>query len=368
MMKVGIIEDDGTTSEQIVDACEEYGILEKDISRFGSLEEFNKWIEKNAVDLIIADLRLGKSQLDRTGWDVIRKVVTSELVPVIIYSAYAGETPPEEYKDLMISRVVKGAGANFNQVLQKIITIKKGLLDEKSSIESVLKDLTLQTISKILHVGNKLEDLDENLLAFIARIRLASYLMNFPPEGKDNIPPEAIFIYPPLELVPESKECVFLGDFLSQRNDVESTELWYVTSPTCDLIFSETREAKIQDVLLLKCYTNYAQMPSLSEKGKADRIRDLKDMSKRGTSKILKCPREIFGSEYIVISFKDYKTTSYDKIQQGITQKKWNRAASLATPYAESLQSLFIRDLSRIGTPNTATSQEEEQWITTFNE
>ncbi len=364
-MKIGIIENEPDQTDLIVDICQAQGVSQDDIISFASLSEFAAWIETNSIDIVIADLRLGSASDDRSGWEVIKRVITRELVPVIIYSAYASENPPDEYTGLMISRVIKGQG-NLSDVLKKIKAMKEKLSKERNEIQSVFKMLTLETISKILLRESKLEDLDEDLLAFMARIRLASHLMNFPSEGEKKIPPEAIFIYPPLELVPESKECVFLGDFLTKENDDHSKETWFVISPSCDLVYHPGRPAKVCDILLMRCYTSYSQNASISVGDKKARSNTLKQMTKSNVAKILKCPKGLFGSDYMVLSFKDYKTTSYEEIKQGILEKKWLRVASLASPYAESLQNLFIRDLSRIGTPETTSSSDESEWIENF--
>ena len=363
-MRIGIVEDDPGDRTQIIDTCKEQGIQQENIFTFPSLEEFVIWIKTNSVDLLIGDLRLEPAANDRKGWSLVKEVVKKEIVPVIIYSGYANEETPPEYRSLIITKVLKG-DAKFAQVLKKAIEIKNELLQEKQRTLSTFAALTLETVSKVFQ--EPLETLDGRILAFMTRIRLASYLSSFPAEGQKYFPPESIFIYPPLELVPSSKECIYLGDFLAKKVDEHKEELWLVASPTCDLVFDAERTAKIEQVLLLCCFSNYSETPFLKDKNvKSDRHSALRDKVGQRICKILKCPKQLFGTDHMVISFKDYKTTTYDEIKKGIRECQWRRVASLATPYAESLQNLFIKDLSRIGTPSTVSEDEEKKWIDSF--
>lgn len=242
--------------------------------------------------------------------------------------------------------------------------MKMAFIKEKERIESEFGYLTLQTIGKILG-EDEIEEIDENVLVNLATGRLVSYLMNIPPGEEKKFLPESIYIYPPIEVI--SKNCLFLGDFLEANEGDGKTSIWLVVSPSCDLIFEETRKPKISDVLLLRCYRKYNEIPYLkddtNEESRKDKIRA---RFERKTVKILKSPPQIFNCKYLLVSLKDYMTIPYEKIIDGIQSGVWKKIAALSVPYAESLKNLYIADLSRIGTPSTSSIDEERKWADDF--
>lgn len=364
-----IIEDNESDLEQIKDQCseteKELGIKMEIIS-YSSIKEFMKNINKKEPDLLIIDLRLGESTEDRSGWDSVNEVLSREIIPVIVYSAFAGEEPDKKFKNLIIKRVIKGEGEQFINVLKKFIQLKLRFNEEKERISDGFKGLTLQTLGKILEENN-IEELEEDILVNIAVLRLASYLMNVPPRDEKKFLPQSIFIYPPLEITPFPRDSLFLGDILEKTENDSLNIIWLVVSPSCDIIFHEGRESKIKEVLLLRCYRKYSEVPFLKDENNVGRRKnELKLRLRRNSVKILKCPTQIFKSNYILVHFKDYITISYDEIKEGIRDGKWKKMTTLATPYAESLQNLFIGDLSRIGTPDTVSASGEEQWAGEF--
>jgi len=363
---VAIIEDDKSDLDQIEDYCREIGKEERitaEIKSFNSIDDFKRHQEEAKPDLMIVDLRLGESTDDRSGWKIVSKILNYEIIPVIIYSAFSEEEPEEIFKNLLIARIKKGDEkiGKFKQTLKIFIRLKLRFNQEKERIIKEFGKLSLETVRKILEEG-EVEELDHGMLAMMAVGRLTSYLLNVPPEGEKFLP-ESIFIYPSLEIPNYTKPSLFLGDFLEQIVNNNSSKLWLVISPSCDLVVTSERKAKIKEILLLFCYRSYTEVPFLKDKqDENDRIKALKEKFRRNTAKILKCPYRIFKNKFILISFKDYKTLSYDDIKKGIQEGTWKKLATLATPYIESLQDLFIRDISRIGTPETASSDEEMQW------
>ena len=86
----------------------------------------------------------------------------------------------------------------------------------------------------------------------------------------------------------------------------------------------------------------------------------------KSASQILKCPEHIFQCKTLLISFKDYATFELSEILTGIESNSWEKIASIAIPYAESIQNLFLGDVSRIGTPYTSNQSEELEWAKIF--
>jgi CheY-like chemotaxis protein len=363
------IDDDQQAQEQVRDHCQEVARTVGFNVRFagyGSVKEFTK--ARQQPDVLVVDLRLGDARGDRSGWDAVRNTLQAHVVPVIIYSAYTGEDVQDEFKNLLIVRVKKGA-ERFQKVLEKCSRLKLRLNQERARVEDQFAGLTLETAGRLLGPAeeNELYRLDENALAAMSVARLVTYLMNVPPAGQEKLPPEACFVVPPLQVEPYPAGCLFLGDFLQEHGRRGSKTSWFVAAPSCDLVFAERRTPKVHDVLLLRAYTGWQDMPFLRDvPEEGARRTTLANRARDRSLKILRCPLGVFECEYLVVSFKEYRTVPYDEITKGIRSKKWIKIATLATPYAEALQNLFVGNLSRIGTPDTSTSKDEDKWIKEF--
>ena len=366
-INVFVIEDDVSDHRQIQDYCSEaqreLGVpIQPVLMR--SLKDFEEQIKHHEPHVMVVDLKLGDSSDDRSGWKSVRRVLEREIIPVIVYSAFAREEPDETFKNVIIRRIVKGEGEQFGKILKIFIKMKMAFIKEKERIESEFGYLTLETIGKILG-EDEIEEIDENVLVNLATGRLVSYLMNIPPGEEKKFLPESIYVYPPIEVV--SKNCLFLGDFLEANEANGETSIWLVVSPSCDLIFEETRKPKINDVLLLRCYRKYSEIHFLKDDANEESRKDkIRTRFERKTVKILKSPAQIFRCRYLLVSLKDYMTIPYEKIIEGIQRGTWKKIAALSVPYAESLKNLYIADLSRIGTPSTSSIDEERKWAEDF--
>lgn len=359
-IKIWIIEDDMMAIEQNKSHCEtlcEELKLNPNICFLETVEKFKEEIKKkDTPDLMIVDLKLGESNDDRSGWETIREIIKGRIIPVIVYSAFSEETPEDTFENALIWRVTKG-DESFIRVMKKFLKMTSEFKKVRREVTGQFEKLSLETVGKLLKVSGTehIEELSEGLMVQLAITRLTSYLLNSPTNSEQSCP-ESIFIYPPFE-----KDYLLAGDFIQSIKDKTT---WLVLSPSCDLVFSNARKAKVGRVLLLRCYNDYKDVPFLKETSES--INEVTNRAKRNTIKILKCHSGIFGSDSILISFKDYQTFPYQEIIDGIRTGDWKILSSLATPYREDLQNLFIRDLSRIGTPETATSEEEQKLIKKF--
>ena len=197
------------------------------------------------------------------------------------------------------------------------------------------------------------ENISEKVLSDIAVSCLRTSLVNKPLFNEGGFAQESIFLPPPM--IEEATNSIILGDILSDC----AKRFFVIISPSCDLVKEDGRENKIQTVLLLPCFTkseNMRQFKGLSN-GKKDGI--VSGFIRRGTVKVQKCPKKIFSADFILFSFKDYFTLPYSVLINDFSEGKIRKVSTISTPYAESLQNLFIRDFSRIGTPDTINVDKE---------
>lgn len=337
------------------------------INSFPTVEDFKTGLGQRLPDLIIVDLAFG-SPHDKSGWKVINEIIKREIIPVIVYSAHAEDLIPDEeiYKNLLIVKQKKGDEntERYKDVLKRMIYIKLNFILEKERVVNEFNKISLETCKKLID-DKEIQDIDKNVLSFLALSRLISLLLNTPPRENENFPPESIFIYPPLEYRGVSKNSVMLGDIIKCKDKSEMKGLWIVCSPSCDLVFDDEnkRKNKVKEVLLLPCYTKYSDVRSLHGKDPESIKSSIRSSIQNKSSKLLKSPKNIFKSNFLLICFKEYQTLEYCKIKANLRNHNWEKVASLATPYAESLQNLFIHVLSRIGTPDTSVDKEEKKWL-----
>jgi hypothetical protein len=339
--------------------------VEPRITPFSTVNDYKAGLGERSPDVIIVDLAFGTA-FDKSGWTIINEITKREIIPVVVFSAHADDPLPgdEIYKNLLIIRQKKGEG-NYKEILKNVIELKLNFILEKERVINEFGHISLETCKKLIN-ETEIQRVDKNILSFLALTRLTSLLLNVPPKDGSKFPPESIFIYPPLIHKNVSKNCVMLGDILQCHEETDLKGLWFVCTPSCDLVFNDDRTYKVKDILLLPCYHNPSEIRSFIGKPTASIKDSIRTNLKNKTSKILKCPLNIFSSPYLLFYFKEYRTVPYETIKSALENHSWEKIASIATPYAESLQNLFIHDFSRIGTPDTTSDAEEQTWVTDF--
>lgn len=345
-----IIDDCVTIQEEINAIYEPKGVkIQIDTLQFEAIEPFLDFLKKESetIHVLVIDLKFGERPTDRKGWEGVAAVLPLEIIPVIIYSAYVDEEIKDQYKTVFIAKSSKGDATILN-VLKKMILIKLRLMLEKERILGEFHNLSLETLRDLFD-ETALESISEKVLSEIAINRLKSVLLNKPLLEENNFSPESIFLSPPLN-ISENPNSLMLGDIIKFR---DSNKYFIVISPSCDLVHTHTRSCKIQNVLVLPCYLKSEEVPLLKGFTTAQKDGKITDFIRGGSMRVQKCPKKIFSVDYILLSFKDYITYSYPELIALMTSEKISKVSTISTPYIESIQNLFIRDFSRIGTPDT---------------
>ena len=373
------IEDDDDAISIVSDLCslinsqfiKDYGtdnLVSVGYKNVKNFKDFESQIDSLEIDILVVDLKLGPDIKNRSGYDSLYLIKDREIIPVIIFSAFSGDIPEDKnLEKLLFTSVSKGDPDPdlLMKTLKHVFGLKYYYLIQKNRIIGEFEKITLETISELMK-EDEFINVDSNLFAIFATSRLTSLLLNSPPNDQKTFPPESIFIFPPLELKAISKSSVMLGDFLNYTDEFKKESLWMVCSPSCDAIYENERKPKIQNILLLRCYQNPKQIWKYRHLDDSRRNNALDDLFDNRTCKIVKCPSKIFGVDHLFIYFKDYATIPYDIVIKGFSNGSWKKVATLATPYAESLQHMFIHDFSRIGTPDTPNRRAENDWLELF--
>lgn len=379
LLNVCHVEDDDDAIKTISDSCSLVNLqFEKEFGKENSVEikyfnirsfeEFQTQHKELEIDILVIDLKLGPELKNLNGLKCLYLIKDREIIPVVIFSAYTNEIPEDkELEKLIFTTVPKGVQDTelLIKTLKHVFGLKYYYKLQKNRILGEFEKITLETFSELMKEDEFLK-VDTNLFAILATSRLTSLLLNSPPNDQKTFPPESIFIFPPLELKTISQSSVMLGDFLNFTDERKRESLWVVCSPSCDVIFESTRKPKIREILLLRCYESPKQIWKYERLGDADRNSAIDDLFENRTCKVIKSPPKIFGVNHLFIYFKDYTTIQYNTVIEGFSNGSWKKVATLATPYAESLQHMFVHDFSRIGTPDTPNRKAESEWLEEF--
>lgn len=380
LLNVCHVEDDDDAIKTVTDSCtllntqfekefESKNSVAIKYNNIRSFEEFQRKIKELEIDVLVIDLKLGPELKNLDGLKSLYLIKDREIIPVIIFSAFTAEIPEDkDLEKLLFITVTKGIDDPelLIKTLKHVFGLKYYYKLQKNRIMGEFEKITLETFSELMKKDEFL-NVDTNLFAILATSRLTSLLLNSPPNDQKTFPPESIFIFPPIELKSISQTSVMLGDFLYHIDEEQKESLWIVCTPSCDVIFETERKPKIRNLLLLRCYQYPKQIWKYKNLDESSRNNAIDELFENRTCKIIKCPEKIFGVDNLFIYYKDYTTVQYNTIVEGLSEgKTWKKVATLATPYAESLQHMFVHDFSRIGTPDTPNRKTEKQWLELF--
>lgn len=336
--------------------------------------ELEGLVTRKKPDLLIVDLRLAQGVDDRSGWEVVEAWLGRSAVPVVVYSGYASAPPKDALINPLVAIVKKGE-EGLATTLSAMMKVKLSLNVERGLILQRMDEVTLETARRLL--GRiPLNSLDEKSLSSLVRARLASLLVHSIGSTDGSLPSESVFVYPPLQLLGQVPATVISGDFVSLPSGPNSG-LWWIVSPTCDLIVQGSGGRKLESALAVRCHDRVGsympprgplreQLAAANGNPSSElsrRLRDhLRGKVRDGSAYILKCTTALFGTEYLLVDFKDYRTIRLCEIE-GLGVE---RVATMSSPYLESMRAAFFADLSRVGTPDTSGNESLQSWVDSF--
>jgi len=200
-------------------------------------------------DALILDLNEAIKGPHNEGINVWRDLCKSELIPVIIHTAYEGWTLDLEFPEnnIFFHHITKGSGSN-NQVSQHLLDIRpyiNGVKEVYNEIRKTMNTLIYQTAT----VFNEFPDPSGKTITRLTRRRLAA-TMDIVAENDEMYCWEQ-YIYPPVN------SDLMMGDILFEIGGNKNISNMYrlVLSPSCDLQ-KNNGTCKAQSVLVAKCFDN----------------------------------------------------------------------------------------------------------------
>lgn len=356
--RVLIVEDDKDVGKTLVDAIEAEAWLDDD-NRFvtqlvTSFEQALTELERSRFDLLVLDLKEGTGartgggeEEARPGLNVLERLRSTRFVPVIFYTAL-----PEHVEDLRSAfvRVVEKT-EGYQKVRTEIGELIKTRLPHLARyLEEQQRQYFWEFIEKNLPAD--LRDGSVDLTHLMARRLAASLRAEFSKAAtaelggeqpaENRIHPMEFYILPPV------KSFWMSGDLVKRKN---TTDYFVVVTPTCDFANDKADFVILAKCLLLTEAAEYAAWRGPDTpptfQGSNARLQKLMADNREGGQ------RERFMFLPGTSKFPDFVVD----LQQLTTVPKderdnFDRMASLDSPFAEKLVSLFARYYGRIGTPN----------------
>lgn len=346
-MKVLIVDDDPVSVKGIADYCEEQN-WDNTIVDF---EKCFKVIMTSDPDVIVLDWCSDPG--DESGMKILESIWTNGYRPVVIFSGNVEIIElPEEYKNSGLIKVIKKG----NEAPVK--TFLEGLKESYSAISSFRKELGKSLIEafRVLEPVQKASGnyLGDDVIKYLLAKRAVNYFdlekMNVP------LPAWAIYQYPPV-----IDTFLSVCDILRKVNvETELTEVGIsseyivVLTPSCDMVISEGRSAKVENVLFAECTEI-----SRSKIGQISKEARKQEALKSGKENEIALPALKSVLPDMVVDMKRLGTVNISKIAVNsnlfVAEKekyKYVRICSIDSPFREQIIGAFLNNAGRIGVPD----------------
>jgi len=324
-------------------------------------EQALNMISYTNFDVIILDLKDEQSDGDDpdaelSGERVLTRLREKQFTPVIFYTGYSQKV--EHQKGAFVKVVRKGTEpAKLREALAEI---------SKTNMPQLLRHLQEEQRKYLWDHVEKATQADHGQskpseLAFLLGRRLANALSGrairqfFDSEYQDAdqiAHPVELYIWPPMG------ESISFGDILEKRSN-DTIKYFVVLNPACDFV-----QNKAEKVLLAECDLLSAMQEHIAVAN--HRLTSDEKVSKTATSALrsllcdnrqikgIQAERYKFlpGTSFLPNLIIDYQKLSQVPVGEIHPENGFMRIATLDTPFAEAMQSRYIRYYGRIGTPD----------------
>ena len=341
-MKVLFVDDDRDSIESVAEELGGIGDIRHEWTDFSEVESR---IEAFRPDIIILDLFIGGPQEGQAaGRDTLSIVWHNHFCPVVVYSADPSIIDDNDlYREHpFIKTIKKGSDSE-----ERAVTAIQGFQPVVNHLRSVQEEARKEFSIALRDVSRYVSS-DDDAVAVInraARRRLAALLDDTAAAGRQLDAWEQ-YVFPPV-----SKD-IQLGDILRLKDgDQEPQSYRVVLTPSCDLVRSHGREAKVRNVLVARCCPLTTVLDMIGPKG------NLKKALKSGRfQEILSVG---FGRSFIIFpslgklipsmtaNLKDLQLISIEEIDT-----KYKVVASVDSPFRETVAWAYIQTAARPGLPD----------------
>lgn len=320
-------------------------------------------IKNYRPDIVVLDLLEGGSlpNSEPTGLKTFDFIWNNRFCPVVVYSADPSRMENHEYwKDHPFIEIEKKGSGSDVSVVQAIRNLCPLAQAMRNTEEKIHKQLTEAMKSTVRIVAAGTED-PGDLAKIVMRSghRRVAALMDEPLPDETKLAGWEQYIFPPVSTD------IQMGDILQERdssNDAQSFRV--VLTPSCDMVRSEERSPKVQQVLVAKCCPMTEALRAIGMEGN----RNLGNRIKRGllsqgfSQSVIAIPPLPDNIPAIAANLKDLELIPIDNI--GDTGE-FRVVASIDSPFRELVSWAYLQIACRPGLPERDLDKWAEEIIST---
>ena len=341
-MRILFIDDDPSSIITAMKHCEE-GLAISGIPdcRF---EDAESTLSAYRPDIVVLDLLQGPpSDGNIAGGTVYGLIWDQQFCPVVVYSAEPDWLDNEDHP--FVKKVQKGSGSE-EAVLEAILSLRphvEALQRTESEVRQRLSE-ALREVAPLAFRDFVDEDKRKEVIVRSGRRRVAA-MMDEPPTGETALASWECYLYPPVS------PYTLLGDVL-QIDDSSNVPESYriVLTPSCDMVRTEGRLPRVQEVLVAKCYSMEKALASVGMAGNKDagRIRE-RLLSSGYSQSVIPFPKLEGVIPTMAANLRDLELIPIGNIGNDAT---FHRVASLDSPFRELVAWAYLQNAGRPGLPD----------------
>ena len=356
MLNLLIVEDDERQIKLYKDAIEEFNSrsdIRIESKASSNLEEGLKQIRNNDFDAAIIDLRLGSSDMEGKGKEIIKEIKGNLRFPVFVLTGYPGDLDEDLKTSNVFYKVYEHAKKDTVEVLEEMTDIYKTgitkIMGRKGIVEKTLQEVFWKNIAVSMEYWKtEIEDESKIIEKILSRHILAhlSERLKLTEEGEfERCHPAEVYIMPPI------KKNIFTGDILENKN---SQDFFLILTPACDMELRKRKEDKDlyrnADKIILAKLIEFNQIEEVS-----DYIKTHSNTKKKEVEKYIKNTKKeryyflpSFGSRIpgFLIDFQDINRIDSKELTI------FNRVASVDEPFLKDIIARFTSYYARQGSPD----------------
>lgn len=341
-MKVLLVDDDRNAVEPLK---EEFGDVEDIRHEWTGFSKAQTKIEAFRPDVIVLDLFVGRPQDGQAaGTDTLATVWRDHFCPVIVYSANPSIIDEDDlYRGHPFIKTIKKGDDSEKLVVAAIREFQPVADRLKSVQEEAWKafSIALREVSPYAPKGDDFMDVVHRA----ARRRLAASL-DHPIVAGRQLDVWEQYVFPPVS------SDIQLGDILRLKEGKQEPHNYRVVlTPSCDLVRSGDRSAKVEDVLVARCFP-VAEVPNMiglgGELSKAVAKRQFREILSVGYGRsLILFPALDKHIPSMAANLRKLQLIPLDDLDA-----QYEVVASVDSPFRETVAWAYIQTAARPGLPD----------------
>lgn len=348
MLRILLIEDERESIERILELLDDR-TAEIEYRHF-DFDEGLQYINVWRPDIVILDLYEGNiSEMNCRGSSYFDVIWKERFCPVVIHSAEP-DIPEEMIGNSFVRLVTKGQNSpqevldSIDDFIPHIEAIQQAEAEIRNLFSIAMRDLA----PALFDIFDNSEE-RHNAFRRAGRRRLAA-LIDDNSQDEQNLASWEAYIFPPVA------EHILLGDVLREANgdSTDPTAFRLVLTPSCDLVESEGRTAKVEKALVAKCRSvkDGLQRTSLATLPRSKlKERLIASVLTQGYFEtVIPLPQLIGRIPTMWADLRDLDLTPVSSI--GLQDSQYIRVASLDSPFRELVAWAHVQVVGRPGLPD----------------